>query len=263
MNYALLIEFLFKFNLSQSDTATWIYVLLTLLAFVFVLGLFWGKLWNKTWSVGGHLGSFSYVLFFGFLAAFAVFNLRAISGVESWMEGQRITLARSIADSGTYNRAVHRATWNELYPQGGQADLTPPTQAGNELRLNNPDDAFRLAVNAAIETKTVLRMKAPFVLGAPLVTRPPSEIATEAVDAIGFNPSRFPTIVTASNEWSATAATIQVNQALDSAMSTMKPGMEDLRRACYWLLGAMIVLPLVLIPSNALADIKINPIHKI
>lgn len=48
-----LFEFTLKFNLAAPDTATWIYVLLALIFFVFALGWGWGKMWNREWSLGG------------------------------------------------------------------------------------------------------------------------------------------------------------------------------------------------------------------
>ena len=246
----------------MSDTATWIYVVLVFIIFLIGVGIIWGRLWNKEWSLGGHPGSLVLILIFGLLAAYAVFNLRTTSQMEGWFKSQRSTLARSIADSGRFNRSVLTATWNQLAPAGGQQELTPPDQAGNELRLNTPEEAFTLSLTAAEETRGALRSKPPFILGIPLATKSPKDIATETVDLISFDASRFPTIVPAANEWTSTAATIQTNHALDTAHATLKPGLTDLRTACFWLLIASIGIPLITIPIAALNDIKINPTPK-
>lgn len=254
-----LFEFTLKFNLAAPDTATWIYVLLTFVFFVFVLGWGWGKMWNREWSLGGHFGSLVLVIVFGILAAYSIFNLRGISRMEGWFQQQRLTLARSIADSGRFNRSVLTSTWDQLVSKGGQTGLTPPLEGGNEIRLNTPEDAFTLASTAAEETRSALRIKLPFSLGVPISSRNPTDIATEAVDAVRFDASRFPSIAAANNEWSSTAATLQANNALDTASATLKPGMQDLKTACFWLLIASLVIPAFVIPMNALGDIKINP----
>ena len=259
MNILELFEFTLKFNLAAPDTATWIYVLLTLIFFVSVLGWGWGKMWNREWSLGGHIGSLILILVFGVLAAYSIFNLRGISRMEDWFQQQRLTLARSIADSGRFNRSVLTSTWDQIISKSKQEGLTPPNEGGNEIRLNTPEDAFTLASTAAEETRSTLRNKLPFSLGIPISTRNPTDIATEAVDAIRFDSKRFPTIAAANNEWSSTAATLQTNHALDTAYATLKPGTQDLKTACVWLLIASLLIPAFAIPVNALTDIKINP----
>jgi len=254
-----LFEFIFRFNIAISDAATWIYVLIALLGVIIGLGLLWGKMWNREWGFGGHLGSLLMVGFFAILCAYSVFNLRGVSRVESWMNEQRTTLARSIASSGHFNRSVLRSAWTQLSTSGGQDGLTPPDQAGNELRLNNPEEAFALAATAAEETRSVLRTKLPFIIGAPLSTKSANEIATEAVDAVKFDASRYPTVVPADNEWSKTAATLQANHALDTAYDQLKPRLEDLKIASTWLLVISLLLPAILIPMGAIKDIKIDP----
>ena len=259
MSFLELFEFTLRFNLAAPDTATWIYVILTLIFFVFVLGWGWGKMWNREWSLGGHVGSLIWVLLFGVLAAYSVFNLRALDRMENWFQQQRLTLARSISDSGKFNRTVLTSTWDQIVSKGGQKDLTPPAEGGNEIRLNTPEDAFSLASTAAEETRSTLRSKPPFSLGVPISTRSPTDIATEAVDAVRFDASRFPTIANPNNEWSNTAVTIQANHALDTAYTTIKLGTQDLKTACICLLITSLVIAIVAIPLQALADIKINP----
>lgn len=254
-----LFEFTLKFNLAAPDTATWIYTLLIAVLVVLGFGLVWGKMWNRDWSLGGHVGSLILVLLCAAGSSYAIFNLQGISRMEDWFQQQRVTLARSIADSGRFKRSVLLSTWNQLDSKGGQEGLTPPVEGGNEIRLNSPEDAFSLASTAAEETRSTLRNKLPFSLGIPIATRNPTDIATEAVDAINFDASRFPTIAASTNEWSGTAATIQANHALDTAYATLKPGTQDLKTACLGLLIASLLIPAFAIPMSALADIKINP----
>lgn len=259
MTWFELFEFIFRFHVSNPDTATWIYILIAFLGVTIGLGLLWGKMWNREWGLGGHLGSLFMVAFFAILCAYSVFNLRGVSRVESWMKEQRTTLARSIASSGHFNRSVLLSAWTQLSTSGGQQGLTPPDQAGNEIRLNNPEEAFALAATAAEETRSALRTKMPFVIGTPLSTKGANEIATEAVDAVQFDASRYPIVVPADNEWSKTAATLQANHALDTAHDQLKPRLKDLKTASNWLLGISLILPVILIPMGAVKDIKVDP----
>jgi hypothetical protein len=257
-----LFEFTLKFNLAAPATATWIYMLLVSVLVIIGFGWAWGKMWNREWSPGGHFGSLILVILCAAGAAYAIFNLQGISRMENWFQQQRLTLARSIADSGRFNRSVLLSTWDQLVSKGGQEGLTPPIEGGNEVRLSSPEDAFALASTAAEETRSALRNKLPFSLGLPITTRNPTDIATEAVDSIRFDSKRFPTIAATNNEWSSTAATIQVNHALDTANGILKPGMQDLKTACMWLLIASLIIPVIVVPANALSDIKINPSPK-
>lgn len=254
-----LFEFIFKFSLAAFDTATWIYMFLIALFVIIGLGLIWGKMWNKEWSLGGHKGSLFLVSLFAFTSAYAIFNLRGIARTEDWFQQQRLTLARSIADSSRFNRSVLLSTWDQIISKGGQEGLTPPIEGGDEIRLGSPEDAYVLASTAAEEARAALRNKLPFSLGIPVSTRNPTDIATETVDTVRFDASRYPMVAASSNEWASTAATIQANHAIDTAYATIKQGSQSSKTASLLLLLASLIIPAILIPMNALADIKINP----
>jgi hypothetical protein len=259
MTFFDLFEFVFRFALGSSSAATWIWVAITFIVFIFVIGSLWGRAWNKEWSLTRHGGFLATVLIFATLAAYAVFNLRTIAGMEDWFKQQRATLPHTIADSGRLKRSVIVETWNRLEPKKGQQDLTPPDQSGDQVRLNTPEDAVVLASVAAEEARNTLRIKPPFVFGAPLDTKSPTDIATETIDALKLDASSFPRTVTSVNEWTATAATIQVNHALDAAQSLLKPKLADLKTACLWLLGVSIIIPFIFGAIRAVEDIKVNP----
>lgn len=257
-----LFEYTFKFNLAAPTTAMWIYMLLIAVFVVLGFGLVWGKMWNREWKLGGHVGSLMIVLLCALGAAYGVFNLQGTSRMESWFQEQRLTLARSIADSSRFNRSVLLSTWDQLSAKGGQDGLTPPIEGGDEIRLSSPEDAYALASTAAEETRAALRNKLPFNLGVAISTRNPTDIATETVDTVRFDANRYPTIVASANEWSSTAATIQANHALDTAYASLKPGTQSLKNASLVLLLSSLLIPVLAIPMSALADIKINPKSK-
>jgi hypothetical protein len=182
--------------------------------------------------------------------------------MENWFQEQRLTLARSIADSSRFRRSVLISTWDQVVSKGGQGGLTPPIEGGDEIRLSSPEDAYALASTAAEETRAALRSKLPFSLGVPISTRNPADIATETVDTVRFDSSRYPTIVASTNEWSSTAATVQANHALDTAYASIKSGTDSLKTASLILLLSSLLIPALAIPMSALADIKINPTPK-
>jgi hypothetical protein len=254
-----LFEFVFRFALGASSAATWIWVIITFIVFIFLIGSLWGRAWNKEWSLTGHGGFLATVLIFATLAAYAVFNLRTIAGMEEWFKQQRLTLPRSVSESSRLKRSVIVETWSRLEPKQGQQDLTPPDQSGDKVRLSSPEDAVVLATVAAEEARSALRSKPPFTFGAPLDTKSPEDIASETVDALKLNPSAFPKTVSSDNEWTATAATLQANHALDTTTSLLKPKLSDLKTACLWLLSISILIPFVFGALRALEDIKVNP----
>jgi hypothetical protein len=193
------------------------------------------------------------------LAAYAVLNLRTIARIEDWFKQQRATLPSAVAESGRLKRSVIIETWRRLEPKGGQKDLNPPDQSGDQVRLNSPDDAVVLASVAAEEARSSLRIKPPFIFGAPLDTKNPNDIATETIDALKLDASSYPKTVSSENEWTATAATLQVNHALDTAQNLFKRKLADLKTACMWLLGLSILIPFIFGAIRAVEDIKVNP----
>jgi hypothetical protein len=252
-------QFVFRFALGAFNLATWIWVAISFIAFIFVIGSLWGRAWNKDWSLSQHGGFFGILLFFAGLAAYAIFNLQTIDGVEDWFSQQRVTLPHAIADSGRLKRSVLVETWSQLEPEHGQRDLVPPDQSGDQIRLNTPEDAGVLASVAAEEARMSLRIKPPFVFGAPLDTKAPKDIATETIDALKIDASSYPRTVSSENEWTTTAATLQVNYALDTAQSLIKPKLADLKNACLWMLALSIIIPFIFGANRAIEDIKVNP----
>lgn len=254
-----LFEFVFRFALGASSAATWIWVAITLIVFIFLIGSLWGRAWNKEWSLSRHGGFFATVLLFAVLSAYAVFNLRTIAGMDEWFKQQRTTLGNLVSDSSRLKRSVIVETWSRLESKGGQQDLTPPDQSGDQVRLNSPEDAVLLATVAAEEARSSLTTKPPFVFGIPLDTKSPDEVATETVDALKLDPTSFPRTVSSDNEWTATAATLQVNHALDTAHALLTPKLSELRTACLWLLGLSVLIPFIFGAIRAIEDIKVNP----
>jgi hypothetical protein len=259
MSYLDLLDYSFRFALGETGASTWIWMIITVLGIILLVGSVWGRLWNNDWSLLRQKGFLATILCFAALAAYAVLNLRSVDRMESWFVEQRKTLPASIANSARLKRAVIVETWNRLEPKQGQADLVPPDQSGDQVRLNTPEEAAVLASVAAEEAAAVLRTKPPFTFGAPLDTKSPKDIASETIDVLKVDASAYPKTVPSDNEWSATAATIQASHSLDSAQSFLRPHLSDLKNASLWLFGIALALPIILTATRALDDIKVNP----
>lgn len=253
------IEFIFHFAIGVSDVATWIWVLIALVFTVLLIGSVWGKLWNREWSLTGKPGLLILVCMCAIGVAYSIFNLRSIGRLEAWFEFQRTALPKTLADSSRLQRKVLMTTWQQLESKGGQNDIVPPDQSGDSVRLNSPEDAFALASAAAEETRSSLRSYAPFIYGAPLTTLSPSDTATAAVDAVNVDASAFPRLAKESNEWTATAVTLQTQHALDAAYSRISKTLGDLRNASIALFVMCLAIPAIFVPFRAVDDIKVNP----
>jgi len=249
-------EFTLRYNLAAGDVATWIYAFLTVLLLFFGVGLLWGRAWNREWSITGQVGAALLTCFFAVIAGYSVLQLRGVSKIENWMEIQRALMLNS---SGNINRPVLNDAWKELVRNGSdqQGLVSPSKNAKGEIRLNTPEDAMVVARLAAQKERLKLRKKMPFSLGAPLPQKTPGEIAQNTVDAIPFD--NYPTVKSSDNEWTTTAATMQINHSFDTATAAIKPGLDDLHTAALWLLIASVGIPLLLIPWLAMNDIKTNP----
>lgn len=259
MNYFETLEFVFQFALGAPSAATWIWVIITLLGTLFLIGSLWGRAWNRAWSLTSHGGFFITLIILAILAGYAVFNLRTVAQTETWFQQQRADLAKSVADSNRVKRAVLVETWNRLNAAQAQTDLVPPDQSGDQVRLNAPEDATVLASIAAEEARSALRLKPPFLFGAPLETKSPNDIAAETAEILKISPTGFPRTVSSENEWTTTAATLQVNHALDTTQSLLNPRLRELKTASLWLLVITLLLAVGLTSQRALSDIQINP----
>jgi hypothetical protein len=259
MNNLETLEFIFQFALGASSVASWIWAIVTFLGILFVVGSLWGRAWNREWRLTSHGGLFTAVLIMALLSSFAVLNLRTVIRMETWFQEQRADLAKSVADSSRLKRTVLVETWTRLNATQAQTDLVPPDQSGDQVRLNTPEDAALLASVAAEEARAALRLKPPFLFGAPLETKSPTDIAAETADIVKITATGFPRTVSSENEWTTTAATLQVNYALDTTQSLLNPRLGDLKTASIWLIIITLLLLIGLISQRSLSDIQINP----
>ncbi|MDC0271465.1 hypothetical protein OAK70_04620 [Akkermansiaceae bacterium] len=259
MNLTDTLKFLFDFTISNSDSITWIYSGIFFVAALVLLGVVWGKAWNKSWSLFGSMGIAIFVFVLCLIGTYGIFNLRAASRVDQWLTNQRSFLAKTIPDSGRYNRSVLESAWVKLAAIGGQQGLNPPDQGGNEIRLNNANEALTLAEAASEEVSSILRTKPPFIYGAPLILQDDENASAEAVELIGFSKLNYPVIITAANEWSSTVATLQANHAIDAAQTELNESIDQAKRVSNIQWIASILIMVIIIPAAALNDIKINP----
>ena len=232
-----------------------IYGGLALLVSFFLLGLLWGKLWNRRWNLSPGLIMIN--VCWAVLLGLAVFALSSANRTANWIEGLRINLVPQVSSSGPLNREILRDAWNILQPLGGQNELTSPTEGGNELRLNNSDEAQSLAKTAATDVKRRLLSEGPFAYGATVYARDPSVVAEEVRNSVPV--PAYPVIVGPSNAWSKAAVEAQTNAALESAGKTLTEPLESLRTALTVAVIVLALLQFLLTALAACADIKANP----
>jgi hypothetical protein len=251
------VEFSYRLNFSHFDFAAWILAIFFFLLSFFVLGLFWGMMWNRKWGFFGHAPSAVLSFVFALTLGTVALGWFGAHRSSAWVEEQRAVLASQLAKSGAINREALKDAWGKLKPLGGQKDIVPPDEGGNELRLNSEQDAKVLAHSAAAAIKTPLLRAGPFAFGAPCYVRDPAAVAEDVVAAV--TPPAYPVIVSPANEWSKAAIASQVSTAIESASRSLSAPLQSLKTALLWLGLLLLFIQLIFIPISALNDIKENP----
>jgi hypothetical protein len=257
MSFSQSLEFSYALTGRYIDAASVIWALVAFLVCFFVIGLFWGMVWNRSWGLFNHLPSAAVNLLFALAIAAAVIGWRGAHRAPALMDSERDTIGREIAGSGTLNRAALRDAWDNLFPLGGQRDLTAPGDGGNELRLNSRSDAHALAEAAAAAVKQPLLHSGPFMLGAPVHVRDSQLVAQDVLSAV--NAPSYPVIVAPDNAWTRAAVVDQVNTAFEFAAENLRKPMSDLKFALTVFIFVLVGLQLVLTPVSAINDIKASP----
>lgn len=257
MNFIDAVEFSYRLTFSHFDLAAWVWATFAFLFSFFVLGLFWGLMWNRKWGFFGHAPSAVLSFVFALILGAVALCWFGAHRASAWVEEQRAILASQLANSGTINQEALRNAWAKLQPLGGQKDIVAPDEGGNELRLNSELDAKVLAHCAAAAVKSPLLRSGPFAFGAPCYVRDPAAVAEDVVAAV--TAPAYPVIVSPANEWSKAAITSQVTTAIESANRSLSTPLQSLKTALLWLGLVLLCIQVVLVPICALNDIKENP----
>lgn len=257
MNFIDAVEFSYRLTFSHFDSAAWLSAAFVFLLSFFVLGLVWGMMWNRKWGFFGHTPSAAISFLFALALGIVALGWFGAHRASAWIEEQRAILSSQLAMSGSINRDALRDAWAKLEPLGGQKDVRPPDDGGNELRLNSEQDAKVLARSAAAAIKTPLLRAGPFAFGAPCYVRDPAAVADDVVAAV--TPPAYPVIVSPANEWSKAAITNQVSTAIESANRSLSIPIQSLKTSLLLLGGLLLFIQIIFIPICALNDIKENP----
>lgn len=250
-------EFSYRLTFSRFDLAAWVWATFIFVFSFFILGLFWGMMWNRKWGFFGHFPSAVISFVFALMLGGVALGWFGAHRASAWIEEQHAILASQLAGSGKINQDALKEAWGKLQPLGGQKDIVPPDEGGNELRLNGELDAKVLAHCAAAAIKTPLLRAGPFAFGAPCYVRDPAAVAEDVVAAV--TPPAYPVIVSPANEWSKAAITSQVSTALESANRSLSTPLQSLKTALLWLGILLLFIQVIFIPISALNDIKENP----
>jgi hypothetical protein len=221
----------------------------------FVLGLFWGLLWNKKWGFD-RLGT---TILCGVCAVVIAFSLLAKRGADravSWLDVQRDQITEELTGSGALNRKIFKEAWVALQPLGGQDDLQPAPEGGQELRLRDRTEAALLAERAAAVVRSELLRQRPFAIGAPFSAKDPTVISAEVLESV---PLTYPTLVSPSNELTRAAIAGQVDASIQFAASQVRTPMGELSKSLVILISIVLFIQFILVPYVAYKDIKENP----
>ena len=257
MNPLELVGLSYRYELSNFDLASW----------VWALTAFWSPSfsWGSAGVCCGIGAGASYAagwgrlfLLFGLLVAGAVLaRCGADYTLASLRRPTSSRLATVLNGNAQLNREAFRAAWEKLEPRGGQKDLTDPAAGGNEIRLNNVDEAKIVAEAAAQAVKRPLQGQGAFAVGLPVTLRDPAAVAEEVVTAMPA--PAYPVLITPNNEWSRAAVGRQVGSAIEFATKVLAPSVAELKSALTTLLWVVAAVQVLLIALLALADIREQP----
>lgn len=257
MNFIDAVEFSYRLSFSHFDLAAWAWATSCFLFSFVVLGLFWGMMWNRKWGFFGHAPSAVISFSIALMLTAVALGWFGAHRASDWVEEQRAILASQLANTGTINHEALKDAWAKLQPLGGQKDLVPPDEGGNELRLNSEQEAKVLAHCAASSIKGPLLRAGPFAFGAPCYVRDPASVAEDVVAAV-TSPA-YPVIVSPANEWTKAAITSQVTTAIESANRSLSTPLQSLKTALLWLGLLLFFIQVIFVPICALYDIKETP----
>lgn len=251
--------FLFSCRLmfSMVEPMAWVWVAVSMLASLVLLGWFWGLAWNKQWSFFGHLGSAILSILFSLLIGLSVLAWFGADRTTQWLDAQREIIKNDLNAPGAFNREVLIGAWNRLQAKGGQPGaLQPPAEGGKEIQVNNDADATDLAFVAADNVKRHLLSREPYSMGLEPSVRNPADVATEVVESIKVTQAGP---VSAVNMWTKTAMGMQVDQALSNTRDQLKVSDVRLKSGLQSLVGILFLIQIVVVALGALGDIKEYP----
>lgn len=235
----------------------WPWVIVTIFGFVLLLHWLWGRCWNGGWDLF-RPKPLAISLILGLAAGYAVFNWRAVSGFEKWLEFQREGLADTLTGSRSFHRNAFETAWDKLQPLGGQDGLIDPREGGEEIHLRNLNEAAMLASAAATEARALLRGKVPFAQLGRASNTNPDAVGQDVAATLGETVS-FPLTVNVVNEWQKAAATAQVHQSASALFKDLEPVLLEVRRLAMAVAIGLAVLMLVVVPVFAMKDIRVFP----
>ncbi|QQL43762.1 hypothetical protein [Sulfuriroseicoccus oceanibius] len=217
---------------------------------------FWGRLWNKQWTIGDHLVTTTTSLLLAVIGATSVYLALVTHKAFDSIENQRAEVSQTISSNGKFNREVLLATWAKIAHKGGQEGLTPPSEGGNELRINGPAEALVLSTTAAELASQQRRDFSLFSSGIQEPEISPELTGSRALAEVGFPSSDYPVIVSPANIWTSTAVTVGTGRAVDKLLKELAKPFSLLQTIALVALGISLMSQLLIVATTALNDIK-------
>jgi hypothetical protein len=249
MTYFDSLDFAYRIVFTRFDFVTWLWAIAAFVASLVLLHLAWGRLWNSQWAMFRRPGVAVASILIGLFVGVSVLTLLAANRGVEWLDQQRTELVRQRTDCGSCNRRI----LVEARKRSGQVSVPDD----NAMVLHNEQDLSILAEVAAEDVHCPLTPSGPLGPGAPCHVRDPVSVAQAVV---GKRPTvSFPVTVSPENPWIKAAVTAQLEEALSYATPKLRAGMTELKDGVLVLLWLALGIQFVMVPSFAVADIRIHP----
>jgi hypothetical protein len=249
MTYFESLSFVYRLVFARFDPPVWVWSIGALLLTLLVLHWGWGRLWNRHWGLFTSPGMGITSLLLALLVGASTQIYVAADRSEQWLDLQRATLPKQLADSGSLNRRIFQEARGRL----GQ----PPGPVENEMTLRDAGELEVATESAAAAVRCPLRPSGPLGPGAPCQLRDPVSLAQEIVSRMPA--SAYPLVVSPDNPWFRAAVSAQVQAALDHAAPLLREGTRELKGTALMVLVGALTLIVIVVPMAAVSNIQVHP----
>jgi hypothetical protein len=243
------LSFVYRLVFARFDPPVWVWSIMALLLTLLLLHWGWGRLWNRQWGLFTSPGTGVFSLLLAFLVGVSTLVYVAAGRSEQWLDLQRQTLPKRLADSGSLNRRIFKAARNRLDK--------PAASDENRMSLDNARELLLFTETAAAQPFCPLRPSGPLGPDAPCELRDPVSVAQEVVASLP--PTIYPLSVSPDNPWFKQAVEVQVQAALEQMTPLLRQGMRELRSTALLVLVGAIAVVVIFVPIAAVSDIKVYP----
>lgn len=249
MTYFESLSFVYRLVFARFDAPVWMWSIIAVLLTLLLLHWGWGRLWNRQWGLFTSPAMGATSLLLALVVGVSTLVYVAAGRSEQWLDMQRQTLPKRLADSGSLNRRIFKAARNRLDKPAGPVE--------NRMSLDNGRELLLFTETAASQPFCPLRPSGPLGPDAPCELRDPVSVAQEVVASMP--PTVYPLSVSPDNPWFKQAVEVQVQAALEQMTPLLRQGMRELGSTALLALIGAIAIVVIFVPVAAVADIEVYP----